>query len=734
MKKFAFITLLILCVLHTSAQTRVGQLIKVSTDKHEMIFRILENKKVSFEYWGETLKDPARLLDKKYRCYFLTKDELRPELYQSYYGNTYLDPALRIIHSDGLLTTELEYIDTEVKAIDDNVTETVVKMKDKLYPLYVDIKYKAYRKENVICQSVSVYHNENGNIWIEKIASSYVPFHANNYYLSHYDGGWSQEMQQSEEKLSQGKVCIESRRGIRNTLSSNPSFLLSINKPADEYSGEIYAGSLAWSGSYQITFEYEENKSVHMVAGMNSFASTYHLPANKAFTTPEMVLTYSNSGRSQISHNLHDWARKYSICHGDTVRDIVLNSWEGAYFDFDEKVITDMIDDAAKLGIEMFVLDDGWFGNKYPRNSDTQGLGDWQTNIRKLPRGINYLGEYANRKGIKFGIWIEPEMVNPGSELAERHPDWIVGSVKRENKTIRDQWILDMTNPDVQDFVFNTFDKVVSLSPYISYIKWDANRYVGNVNSSYLSPEEQTHFWIDYIQGLYSVYQRVREKYPDITIQQCSSGGGRVDFGALKYHDEFWTSDNITALDRVFIQYGTNIFYPAIASASHVSTSPNHITGMEVPLKFRFDVAMSGRLGMELQPKDIKGDDYVFAANAINNYKKIRPIVQLGDLYRLVSPYETNWASLMYVSKDRSQAVFFAYSLKYQGQTAWLATPMRGLDPNKTYLITELNLRDNKTTFWGDSKEFTGDYLMKEGVNLSIIRPFESTVLLLTGK
>lgn len=717
-----------------NAQKSQEKLIKVSTDNHEMIFKVLQNKKVSFEYWGEKLNDPSPLLEKKYRFYHLTKDQLRPEIYQSYYGNTYLDPALRITHSDGLLTTELEYLTTDTKAIDSNITETVIKMKDKLYPLYVDIKYKAYKKEDVICQSVSVRHNENGKIKIEKIASSYIPFHADSYYLSHYNGAWSEEMQQYEEKLNPGKISIESRRGVRTTLSANPSFLLSINKPADEYSGEIYAGSLAWSGSYDITFEYEENKSVHMVAGMNSFASTYNLPANKEFTTPEMVLTYSNAGRSQISHNLHNWARQYSIQHGNKVRDIVLNSWEGAYFDFDEKVITDMIDDASALGIEMFVLDDGWFANKYPRNSDTQGLGDWQTNTKKLPRGIKYFGEYAHKKGIKFGIWIEPEMVNPKSALAEQHPDWIVGSVKRENTTVRDQWILDMTNPAVQDFVVKTFDEVVSLSPYISYIKWDANRYVGNVNSSNLSPEEQTHFWIDYTNGLYSVYERIRTKYPNITIQQCSSGGGRVDFGALKYHDEFWTSDNITALDRIFIQYGTNIFFPAISSASHVSTSPNHITNMEIPLKFRFDVAMSGRLGMELQPKDIKGDDYTFAKKAIDSYKKVRPIVQLGDLYRLVSPYETNWASLMYVSKDKSQAVFFAYSLKFQGETSWLETKMKGLDPNKTYIITELNTRDSKTAFWGSSKEFTGEFLMKNGVNLAITRPFESTVLLLNEK
>jgi len=324
-------------------------------------------------------------------------------------------------------------------------------------------------------------------------------------------------------------------------------------------------------------------------------------------------------------------------------------------------------------------------------------------------------------------------MVNPASELAKKHPEWIVKSGTREVLTMRNQWLLDLCNPKVQDFIVKTFDEVMQLSPLITYVKWDANKHVDNVGSEYLASDEQTHFWIDYTKGLYKIYERIRMKYPDIIIQLCSSGGGRVDFGALKYHDEFWASDNTDPLKRIFIQYGNSMFFPAGIIASHVSTSPNHQTGLETPLKFRFDVAMSGRLGMELQPKDIKGDDIAFTKQAIENYKRIRPIVQQGDLYRLNSPYETSgWASQMYVSKDTTQAVFFAYSLKYHNRTMSFRPRLKGLNPNKTYVITELNKKYE--SLLDKNTEYSGEYLMNVGLNLNIKNPFESAVFLFTEK
>lgn len=725
------VALLLGCVTVSSQEKEAG-IISVSTNDLEMVFSISPDKKVVYNYFGNKFQHVSPFINKEYKEQPDNGTGFAQAIYPAYGGRLSLNPALKLTHHDGVQTSELLYLDHKVKNIDNNRTETVIELKDPLYPVFVHLNFTAYKNENVICQSVAISHQENSRLAVENIASAYLPLHADAYYLTHFHGTWASEMQLVEEKLTPGTKRIESKKGVRTTQSENSSFLLSLNDPAYEDMGEVYAGSLAWSGNYLISFEQDECGILHILTGMNDFASTYNLEPGKVLQTPEMVWTYSSTGKGQVSRNLHDWSRKYAMAHGDRELPVVLNSWEGAYFDFTEKTITDMIDAAADFGVEMFVLDDGWFGNKYPRNSDKVGLGDWQVNKKKLPRGIDYLAKYAVNKGVKFGIWIEPEMVSPKSELAEKHPEWIVKSGKREIIPMRNQWLLDLSNPAVQDFVVKTFDEVIALSPNISYIKWDANRHVDNFGSEYLSKEDQTHFWIEYTKGLYSVYERIRTKYPDLTIQLCSSGGGRLDFGALKYHDEFWASDNTNSLDRIFIQYSTNLFFPAKATAAHVSTAPNHQTGMMAPLKFRFDVAMSGRLGMELQPKDLTPEELPFAKEAVANYKRIRPIVQLGDLYRLKSPYDaTGWASQMYVSKDKKESVFFAYSLKYHGRTTFFETRLKGLDPAKMYKITELNKAGN-SSFYGDGQVFPGDYLMNAGISLKIGNTYESTVLLIT--
>lgn len=711
------------------------QTIQVETRNLALVLSAEPGGKVVFQYFGDRFAGIDALAGRGFRGQPDTRQDFGPQLYPAYGGRYYLTPALKLTNADGVLTTELVFKGMRAERLDDDRTRTVVSLADPLYSLEVEVTFTAYEREDIIAQAVSVIHSQPGEVLLESVASCYLPLHAADYYLTHFHGTWAAEMQMEQERLTHGVKVVESKKGVRTTQSENPSFLLSTGAPLAEGSGEVYAGSLAWSGNYRLSFELDETGMLNVLGGINPFAALYRLRPGEKFTTPEMLLTYSSAGCGQVSRNFHDWARRYGMTHGDRLRPIILNSWEGAYFTFDEKTLTDMMDRAAEFGVEMFVLDDGWFGNKYPRNADNAGLGDWQVNKKKLPRGIGYLADYAVSKGMKFGIWIEPEMVNPKSELAERHPDWIVRSGGREVLPMRNQWLLDLSNPEVQDFVFRTFDEVVSLSKNIAYIKWDANRHVDNVGSSYLSADRQTHFWYDYVEGLYKVYERIRAKYPDIEIQLCSSGGGRLDYGALRFHDEVWTSDNTNALDRIFIQWGTNMFFPAIVTGAHVSTTPNHQTGMMSPLKYRFDVAMSGRLGMELQPKDIPAGEYPQAKAAIVDYKRIRPIVQLGDLYRLVSPYgDSGWASLLYASKDRSQAVVFAYSLRYHPRTTWFETKLSGLDPEKTYRVTELNVKPGHKAFSADGQSFTGDYLMHAGLSLNINGPYDSVVLLLEAQ
>lgn len=453
--------------------------------------------------------------------------------------------------------------------------------------------------------------------------------------------------------------------------------------------------------------------------------------AGESFTTPEAVVGYSDRGKGQLTRNFHRWARRYALAHGDRYRSVALNNWEGTHWNFNEKDLREIIDKAAEIGCELFILDDGWFGGKYPRNDATAGLGDWQVNAAKLPGGLQSIAGYAAAKGLRFGIWIEPEMVNPHSELAQEHSEWIVRSGEREIPTLRHQWILDLCNPDVQDFIFGVFDDLLSSAPGISYVKWDANRHVNNVGSTYLPADEQSRFWVDYTRGLYNVYERIRSKYPDIEIQACASGGGRVDFGSLPFHDEIWTSDNTNAIDRIFIQWGTNHFFPTMAMAAHVSAAPNRQTGMSLPLKFRCDVAMSGRMGIELDPRKLAREEIACLQDAVAAYKTIRPVVQHGDLYRLVSPYdESGWAALNYVSETKERCVLFAFSTALHTRTR-LTLRLKGLDPAGYYKITEQNRQKGKTGCHAEGQTLSGDYLMKCGVGFDLAKPFESCVLLL---
>lgn len=421
-----------------------------------------------------------------------------------------------------------------------------------------------------------------------------------------------------------------------------------------------------------------------------------------------------------MSRNFHSWARDYKLINGDKPRKVLLNSWEGVYFKINEDGMNRMIKDIADLGGELFVMDDGWFGDRYPRNSDKTSLGDWTIDRKKLPNGIKNLIDSAKNNGVDFGIWIEPEMTNTRSELYEKHPEWILKAPKRDPVTGRGgtQLVLDLSNPEVQDFVFNVVDNLMTAYPEIDYIKWDANMSILNHGSDYLGKDNQSHLYIAYHKGLENVCKRIRNKYPDVTMQACASGGGRVNFGFFPYFDEFWTSDNTDALQRIYMQWGTSYFFPAIAMGSHISASPNHQTFRHVPLKFRIDVAMSGRLGVELQPSSMTDGELSMCKNAITSYKHIRPIVQQGDLYRLISPYDNKGvASMMYVSQDKKQAVLYWYKTEHFHNQHLPSVCLAGLDPNSSYRMTELNRIDTQPLKI-ECKVFSGSFLMLNGLDM----------------
>ncbi len=706
------------------------KVIAVQTAHTGLVLIVHKNGVVTMAHYGKKVLSPDEFME--FNSHQGSAYGNREMAFPTQGGSFLGTPALSAVYADGSRNTELYYVSHDSSA-GNGVVTTTVRLKDYVTSLEVALVYEAYQDEDVIVAHSEITNPSKTPVILYDYASSSVVIPVKKALLTHFWGSWASEMNVDRTVLTHGIKTLESFRGTMATQNTNPSFLLSLGTDRfDENAGEVIAGALQWSGNFRISFNMDNSGRLGIVSGINSRSSEYKLLPGASFQTPGMVWTYSAEGAGKASRNLHDWARNWCIYGGGKINPTLLNSWEGAYFTFTTETLLRMIDDAAGMGLEMFVLDDGWFGSDFPRDNDKQGLGDWELNSAKIPEGIDFVARYAHSKGIKFGIWIEPEMVNPRSNLAAAHPGWVVRSPERSVPTQRNQWLLDLTNPDVQDFVFGVFDRTMQLSSNIDYIKWDCNRYVAGMGSEYLG-EEQNRFYLEYVQGLYSVMRRVREKYPDTIVQCCSSGGSRVDYGALRYFNEVWTSDDTDALARAFIQYGTNMIYPACVTGSHVSAVPNHQTANVTPIKMRFDMACSGRLGMELQPKNLTPQEREFASAAIASYEKYRDIVFGGDLYRLSSPYDDPLYSFMYVSKDKSRAVVFSFNLKYTNRDiGGVVMRLRGLDSGKKYTVTELNV--DKSCWWGSGKAFSGDFLMEGGFNPRMFKLYESSVFYLEAK
>jgi alpha-galactosidase len=698
MKKLLLISCLFVCTLLSAQNPR--QII-LETKNTAIVLSIGSNKRVTQAYFGKKLSasEYGQLSGGR-------------ELYQTAGMENQFEPAIRMVHADGNPSLELQYVSHSTDKKDDVITTAIV-LKDPVYPAQVTIYYTGYYNEDVFKNWTDIKHTEVKPVLLTQYASSMLHFNEDEYWLTQFHGDWAREVQMKEERLSNGIKTIESKLGTRTNFYQTQAFFLSLNKPSTETEGETIAGTLAWTGNFQYTFEVDQRSGLKVRAGINPFASEYSLQPNEIFTTPEFIFTYSANGKGQASRNLHRWARNYAVLDGNKPRMTLLNNWEATHTSFNEARLVELFDEGKKLGIDLFLLDDGWFGNKYPRNDDKAGLGDWQEDKTKLPSGIGYLVKQAETKGIKFGIWLEPEMVNPKSELYEQHPDWILKLPNRPENYGRNQLVLDLTNPKVQDFVFSVVDDIMTKSPGVAFIKWDCNRSMTNAYSPYLK-EKQSHLYVDYTRSLYKVMERIRKKYPHLPIMLCSGGGGRTDYGALKYFTEFWPSDNTDALERIYIQWGYSYFFPS-------NTISAHVTNMgKQSLKFRTDVAMMDKMGYDIRVQNFTPQELQFSNDAVKTYKRISDVVWFGDLYRIESPYESNRTVVMYVDEKKSKAILFKYHLNTRRQDVFNRVLMQGLDSKKRYRIKEINLfPDTKPSLAEDDKVFSGEYLMNIGLNLS---------------
>ena len=688
--------------------------VRVTTPETEMVLKADAGSDLKVLYYGARLSDAdVAGLEAAGAAWV--------DAYPAYGFHCAGEASIGVTHADGNMSTVLK-VDTVSQSQEDGAQITRIRLKDTVYPFYVTVCYKAYQDVDMIETWTEIENLGKKAVTLTRFDSGHLPVSVGDVWISHLHGTWAAEGRLTQEPLERGMMVIKNKDGARNAHTDHSEVMFSLDGKPQENVGRVIGAALCYSGNYELRIDTRDTDYHEFFAGINPDNSAYILESKEVFKTPELAFTYSDEGLSGASRNFHRWGRKYKLAHGDKERKILLNSWEGVYFDINEPGMDQMMADIAYMGGELFVMDDGWFGEKYPRLTDNSSLGDWKVDRNKLPNGIGWLVEQADKHGIRFGIWIEPEMTNSVSELYEEHPEWIIKAPEREPVLGRGgtQLVLDLGNPEVQDFVFKIVDDLMTENPKIDYIKWDANMPISNHGSQYLPKNKQSHLYIEYHRGFAKVCDRIRAKYPDVTIQACASGGGRANWGVLPWFDEFWVSDNTDALQRIHMQWGTSYFFPAIAMASHISATPNHTVFRTTSLKYRIDVAMSGRLGMEIQPRNMTQEERDLCRKAIAEYKEIRPVVQFGDIYRLVSPYDGhNMASLMYVAPEKDQAVFYWWKTETFYDDHLPRVKMAGLDPDKMYKVTELNRIDNVPLKY-EGMSFSGKFLMENGLEIPL--------------
>jgi alpha-galactosidase len=703
--------------------------IRVSTDRTDLIYKVNgKTGRIYQIYLGEKLLDDSEYKNLPANIYNKAVSD-RHEAYLCSGTEDYFEPALAVEHNDGNLTTYLKYVSHVVVKKDDNVTQTSINLKDDVYPVEVKLIFETFAKENIIKSRSEIFHSEKKAVKISRYASSLLYFSDAKYFLTEFSGDWAKETNISSQELFYGKKVIDTKLGSRAAMFASPFFQLGLGAPVKETEGQVLAGTLAWTGNFRFTFEVDNLGDLRLISGINPYASSYELDPKTVFQTPEFIFTLSSKGAGQASRDFHSWARNYQLKDGKGERLTLLNNWEATYFDFDEEKLTNLMKDAKDLGVDMFLLDDGWFGNKYPRINDRAGLGDWETTKNKLPDGIPYLVKTAKETGVKFGIWIEPEMINPESELFKNHPDWVIMQPNRETYFFRNQLVLDMSNPDVQDFVFGIVDKIMKENPEIAFFKWDCNSPITNIYSPYLK-NRQNNLYINHVRGIYNVFKKVKDKYPDLPMMLCSGGGGRCDYEALKYFTEFWPSDNTDPVERLYIQWGFSQFFSSKSMCAHV-TSWNSNTS----IKFRTDVAMMCKLGFDIRFNEMNNDEKEYCRQAVASYKRLKTSILDGDLFRLVSPYDGNHTAIMYVDESKNKAVLYAFDINPRYSEKVFPVKLQGLDPTRKYRITEINLMPKqKSSLNVNDKVFTGDYLIKAGIDVFSSSKLQSKVIEITAE
>jgi alpha-galactosidase len=627
----------------------------------------------------------------------------------------YREEALKIKSEDGSTTNVPVYKKHEIykgkKKLkdlpstwaenDDEITTLVITLEDKVQEYEVELSYHLFEEKNVISRSAKITNKGSKTLKIEKALSLSIDFPTDDFDMLTFNGAWSRERRVSSNHLHPGIQKIESLRGA-SSANHNPSFILK-DPSTTELSGSAYGISLIYSGNFEALVQVDHYSTSRAQIGINSNSFEWVLKEGNSFQTPEAIIAFSDQGLNGLSHELHSVITDNIMTskYRKQPRPLLINNWEATYFDFNEEKLLTLAENAKNIGIELFVLDDGWFGK---RNDDTTSLGDWFTNESKLPLGIGHLADEIKKRDLKFGLWFEPEMVNEDSDLFRAHPDWVISTENRSRSFGRNQFVLDYSNVEVVDYIFDKMKKIIDETK-LDYIKWDMNRNITEPYGKSLDSEQQGEFFHRYILGVYNLYERLTSSYPDVLFESCASGGARFDLGMMYYAPQAWTSDDTDAVERIKIQYGTSMIYPLCSMGSHVSAAPNHQVGRSTSLKMRGDVAFFGTFGYELDLTKHSEEELSAMKEQIDFFKKHRQLFQYGTFYRLESPFENDGnAAWMVVSEDKKEAVFAYYKVLAMPNAPLKRIKLEGLDDDMEYTIND--------------NSYMGDELKNVGFNL----------------
>lgn len=686
------------------------KIFSISTEHSSYLMGLSADGILTHIYYGKKVDEAPELsgvyTDKIKKAFAPVYDKAFPGIttagtYQEYptFGSTdYRTPALKAEYADGTKITRLVYEGHRiysgkpslsglpaVYAYSGDEAQTLeITLKDKYSDMSVVLIYSVIKGFDAIMRSAEIVNGGAERIKLYSALSASLDCYNSGFELTYLSGTWARERHIKRIPVSFGNFAIGSKRGASSHIL-NPFMALS-DKGADERRGEVYGFSLVYSGNFTAGAEADDD-SVRMYMGINPFDFCWVLEPGGSFQTPEAVLVYSDSGFGEMSRTYHRLYRT-RLCRGkyrDAARPVLINNWEATYFNFNEEKILNIAKKASECGIELMVLDDGWFGK---RNSDNSSLGDWTVDYDKLPGGIDGLAKKVNALGMKFGLWFEPEMVSPDSELYRRHPDWCLHVKNRSRSESRNQLVLDLSRKDVCDYIVGAVSDILK-SADISYVKWDMNRNMSEVGSALLDGEHQGEVAHRYILGLYSVLEKLTADFPEILFESCSGGGGRFDPGMMYYMPQAWTSDDTDAVERLYIQYGTSLVYASSMMGAHVSAVPNHQVGRVTPFEMRGLAAMCGRFGYELDLSKLTGDEINQVKEQTAAYRKYEEIIHKGDMYRLLSPFESDGAAFEFISEDKSRVLLFYFNIKGTPCIPDRRVRLDGLEPEMYYRDTE---------------------------------------------